>query len=149
MAKRREYDPSATPAKVGVAVVGNLLGRLPAGAADNALVQVYVMQRTTSATNKYAGLVGDVNTVWKAMVKELRYYGMQAAMLRILLAEALKFRPRPGGGLAQCTEVTAALTASARRARMDTVVADGIDRVAKWVRDNGWCMEAAAGIPGT
>ena len=144
MAKRREYNPTETPAKISLAVASNLAGRLPPGAMDNPLLMLNVMMIANTASQKYAGKISQVNEVWTQLVKTYNLYGTKAALARIMAGATLKFIPRPGGGKAPCADVTSYLASIANRAHMAAEMADVVTALADYVRRNGWCAEAGA-----
>lgn len=142
MAKRREYNPNETPAKVSLAVMANLAGRLPPAMQGNPLIELNAMMIANTASQKYAGKISPINTLWTNLVKKYNMYGTRGALLRIMAGSLLKFQPRPGGGVVPCSDITNHLNAIATKARMATEMAPVIDELQKYAKDQGWCTEA-------
>jgi len=141
MAKRREYNPTKTPAKVGLAVMANLAGRLPPGMQGNPFVELNAMMIATTASQEYAGKIAPINTLWKDLVKKYNMYGTRGALLRIMAGSLLKFQPRTGGGVVPCSDIINHLNAIATKARMQNEMAPVIDELLGYARNQGWCTE--------
>jgi len=142
MAKRREYDPTKTPAKVALAVMANLAGRLPPAMQGNPLIELNAMMIAYNASQEYSGKISPISTLWRNLVKKYNMYGTRGALLRIMAGSLLKFQPRPGGGVVSCTDVTNHLTAIATRAGMQNEMAPVIDELRGYAKNRGWCTEA-------
>ena len=139
MAKRREYNPNETPAKVALAVMANLAGRLPPSMQGNPLIELNAMMIANSASQKYAGKISPINELWSNLAKKHNIYGTKAALLRVMAGSLLKFLPRTRGGVAPCTDVENHLTAIATRAGMATEMAPVIGELVGYAKDQGWC----------
>jgi hypothetical protein len=142
MAKRREYNPTETPAKVALAVMANLAGRLPPTMQGNPLIELNAMMIANTASQKYAGKISPISELWSDLAKKYNMYGTKAALLRIMAGSLLKFLPRTRGGVVPCTDVTNHLTAIATRAGMTTEMAPVIDELRAYAKSQGWCTEA-------
>jgi len=141
MAKRREYNPSETPAKVALAVMANLAGRLPPAMQGNPLIELNAMMIANTASQKYAGKISPISELWSDLAKKYNMYGTKAALLRVMAGSLLKFLPRERGGVASCTDVANHLNAIAIRAGMQTEMAPIIDELKGYAKDQGWCTE--------
>jgi hypothetical protein len=139
MAKRREYDPTETPAKVSLAVMANLAGRLPPAMQSNPIVELNAMMIANTASQKYAGKISPIHVLWSNLAKKYNMYGTKAALLRVMAGSLLKFLPRERGGVVSCTDVTSHLTSIATRAGMQNEMAPVIDELVGYARNQGWC----------
>jgi hypothetical protein len=142
MAKRRGYNPTKTPAKVALAVMANLAGRLPPAMQSNPIIELNAMMIANTASQEYAGKIAPISTLWRNLVRKYNMYGTRGALLRIMAGSLLKFQPRPGGGVVPCSDITTHLTAIATKARMQNEMAPVIDELAGYAKDQGWCTEA-------
>jgi len=142
MAKRRGYNPTKTPAKVALAVMANLAGRLPPTMQSNPIIELNAMMIAYTASQEYAGKISPIHELWSNLAKKYNMYGTKAALLRVMAGSLLKFEPRPGGGVVSCTDVTNHLTAIATRAGMQNEMAPVIDELRGYAKNLGWCTEA-------
>jgi len=142
MAKRRGYNPTKTPAKVALAVMANLAGRLPPAMQSNPIIELNAMMIANTASQEYAGKISPIHELWSNLAKKYGIYGTKAALLRVMAGSLLKFLPRERGGVVPCTDVTNHLTAIATRAGMQAEMAPIIDELRGYAKDQGWCTEA-------
>ena len=138
MAKRRGYNPTKTPAKVALAVMANLAGRLPPAMQSNPIIELNAMMIANTASQEYAGKISPIHELWSNLAKKYGIYGTKAALLRVMAGSLLKFLPKERGGVVPCTDVTNHLNAIATRAGMQTEMAPIIDELQRYAKDQGW-----------